>query len=213
MTNRKVTSIRYLTESAFVLGFERYGDLFIPGQHINVGLPGEEDRPYSLYNGINDENFEILVKEVQNGNISRKLKNVKPGDIISVSEPEGYFTASEEFEKNKYFWLICTGTGISPYHCFVRSYPGMNYKIIHGISYSRESYEKETYTTGNYIACTTKDSDGDFSGRITSYLENQSPDKEACYFVCGGYDMIDNVYDKLVAKGISRDLIKSEGYF
>lgn len=213
MNKKRVKSIRNLTESVFVLAFERADEKFLPGQHVNVGIPGDEDRPYSLYNGINDENFEILVKEVPNGNISRKLKNLQPGDFISVAEPRGYFTIHEEFYQENDIWLICTGTGISPYHSFVKSYPGLKYMIIHGIGTSKEFYDKDTYVNGKYVSCTSRDTSGDYIGRVTSYLDKAILDTESFYFVCGSYEMIDEVYDVLISKGVKSELIKSEGYF
>jgi len=112
MELHKVTEIRSISNSVYVLCFERKNIHFIPGQHINVGLPGEEERPYSIYSGYSEEHLEILVKEIVQGNISRKLKLVEPGDLITVDMPNGYFTIEEERKDEVPFWFIGTGKRI-----------------------------------------------------------------------------------------------------
>jgi ferredoxin/flavodoxin---NADP+ reductase len=212
MNLHKVTGIRNLSDSAYILRFERNNIRFVPGQHINVGLPDEDDRPYSIYNGIDDDHLEILVKEVINGYISKKLRHVEPGEFVSIDEPFGEFTIENEIKRQVPFWFIATGTGISPFHSFVLSYPGIRYRIIHGIRYWKESYEREAYKEGTYICCTTCD-EGDYNGRVTEYLEGSDLDGQAYYYVCGSYEMIDQVFDLLILKGVSKTQIQTEGYF
>lgn len=213
MNLHRATGTRHLCDSAYVLSFERDNVAFVPGQHLNVGLPGEDERPYSLYNGIDDEQLEILVKEVLNGNISKKLKRVQPGDLITIDEPNGDFTIEDERKKSLPFWFISTGTGISPFHSFVKSYPDLNYQVIHGIRFGHESYERQIYSAGNYLSCTSRDNKGDFNGRVTEYIKTIEADPTAYYYVCGNYEMIDQVYDLLISKGIRKNQIKTEGYF
>ncbi len=206
----KVISKREFVGSAYVLRFERNGLVFIPGQHLNVGVVGDEDRPYSIYSGLEDDYLEILVKEIRNGNVSGKLKLLKPGELLSVGSPHGSFNI--EPDNNMKFWLIATGTGISPFHSFVRSFPSLNYRLIHGVRFYKESYDREAY--GNYYhCCVTGESSGHFQGRITEYIKNEIIDNSALFYLCGNYSMIDDVYDILKDKGISETRIKSEGYF
>ncbi len=208
----KVISLREFIGSAYVLRFERNGMKFTPGQHLNVGLAGDEDRPYSIYSGLGDDYLEILIKEVVNGNVSGKLKLLSPGENISVGSPHGSFTLDPDKAQTTKIWLIATGTGISPYHSFVRSYPALNYQIIHGIRFYREAYDREVYNE-RYYCCVTGESAGNFYGRITNYLKNENLDTSAFFYLCGNYSMIDDVYDILIGKGIQESQIKSEGYF
>jgi ferredoxin-NADP reductase len=205
-------SRRDLTDSAYILRFERNGLIFTPGQHINVGIPGDDDRPYSVYSGLNDDYLEILVKEVKDGNISYKLKLLESGREVSIGKPHGSFTVEAEFKEASNFLFISTGTGISPYHSFVRSYPGLNYRIIHGIRYAYESYDREVYGD-KYTCCVTQDDKGDFKGRIPDYLNNHDFIRSDFYFLCGNTEMIDEIFDLLIGRGIDKMQIKSEGYF
>ena len=137
----KVLQIRFLTESTFVLRLERGSLRFKAGQHIIVGLKGElNQREYSVYSGEKDDFLEILVREVLDGSVSLQLKHSKPGDFLQVNGPFGSF-GLEPFDMfSKKLVFISTGTGISPFHSFVRSYPGINYTLIHGVHFSNEAY-------------------------------------------------------------------------
>lgn len=208
----KVISLREFGDSAYVLRFERNGMKFLTGQHLNVGVVGDEDRPYSIYSGVEDDYLEILIKVVANGKVSGRLKLLHPGDIISVGSPHGSFTIEPDKLQSTKVWLIATGTGISPYHSFVRSFPVLNYRLIHGIRFYRESYDRQVYEE-NYFCCVTGESAGNFHGRITDYLRDEVTDNSTSFYLCGNYNMIDEVYDILVEKGVNEAQIKSEGYF
>ena len=212
MKLHKVISKREFAGSAFILRFERNGLVFDPGQHITVGVMDDDDRPYSIYSGIKDDYIEVLIKEVKNGNISLKLKLLQPGDHVVVGSPHGSFTLDQDMLGTKKHWLIATGTGISPFHSFVRSFPALNYKLIHGIRFHNEAYDKEFFGD-HYICCTTGDSSGNYKGRVTDYLKNEDLDDSVHFFLCGNYNMLDDVYEVLTSKGINEAQIKSEGYF
>ena len=74
-TLSKIISVRNLTDSTYVLELERNGLQFYPGQHIGLGVKDYlYMRDYSIYSGVNDINLEVLIKEVEDGNLSRKFK-------------------------------------------------------------------------------------------------------------------------------------------
>ena len=130
----KVVEVRDLTEASYILRFNRNGLEFKPGQHLVVGIPGLADgREYSIFSGIHDEYLEILIREVDKGALSSKLRKVNVGDELEINGPFGFFmynTMPPEFKK---FIFIASGTGIAPFHSFAKSFPKANYKIIHGI--------------------------------------------------------------------------------
>lgn len=81
----KVLGIRLLTKSTYVLKIERKGLQFKPGQNLNLGLAGDtEKRDYSIYSAEGENFLEILVKEVDEGLVSKKLKKLKLGDLVEV---------------------------------------------------------------------------------------------------------------------------------
>ena len=92
MGKHKVISVRNLTSSTFVVRFERLNFQFQTGQFVMLRTPGSlENREYSVYSGENDDFLEVLVREVEGGKVSGKLKKLKPGTEIDVNGPFCFF--------------------------------------------------------------------------------------------------------------------------
>jgi ferredoxin--NADP+ reductase len=210
----KVMQIRFLTEKTFVLRLDRGNMQFKAGQHIIVGQEGELDqREYSVYSGEKDDYLEILVREIPEGNVSKQLKQCKPGELLKVNGPFGSF-GLESFDMfSRKLVFIASGTGISPFHSFVRSYPGIDYTLIHGVSYKNEAYENTDYDPRRYILCTSQESNGGRKGRVTRFLPGYRVDSDMLFYVCGNNSMIYEVYHILRDKGIPDGNIFSEVYF
>jgi len=210
----KVMGIRPLTEKTFVMRLDRRNMQFKSGQHIIAGLKGEMDqREYSVYSGEKDDYLEILVREIPDGNVSRQLKQCKPGEQLKVNGPFGSF-GLESFDMfSRKLVFIASGTGISPFHSFVRSYPGIDYTLIHGVRYKNEAYESNDYDPRRYILCTSKESTGGQKGRVTRFLPGYRVDPDMLFYVCGNNSMIYEVYHILRDKCIPDGNIFSEVYF
>ena len=170
-------------------------------------------REYSIYSGSNDPFLEVLIKEVQEGDVSIILKKTKVGQALNIEGPYGFFTLKEKDIENCEFLFIATGTGISPFHSFVKSNPRINYRLIHGIRLNTETYEKDTYSSERYTSATSQDTKGNYHGRLTGYLKTLNPKSETLCYLCGNVDMIHDAYDILQEKGIPVDQIHSEVYF
>ena len=214
---RKVLETRHLTPSTYVLRFEKEGLEFNPGQYLSVGPKGDINmREYSIYSPTSAPYLEILIKEVDRGYVSRKLKSQKPGDEVYVEGPFGFFTLSEEQQKNPLFF-VGTGTGISPFHCFVGSYSHLSYTLIHGIRSLSEGYEYGDYDPNRVVSCVSKEDKGAFKGRVTDYLRGlqgkQKIPPNALFYLCGNCDMIYEVYDILTTAEIPAKQIFAEVYF
>lgn len=210
----KVMQIRFLTEKTFVLRLDRGNMQFKAGQHIIVGQEGELDqREYSVYSGEKDDYLEILVREIPEGNVSKQLKQCKTGELLKVNGPFGSF-GLESFDMfSRKLVFIASGTGISPFHSFVKSYPGIDYTIIHGVRYKNEAYESNDYDPRRYILCTSKESNGGRKGRVTRFLPGYPVTPDMLFYVCGNNSMIYEVYHILRDKGISDENIFTEVYF
>jgi len=210
----KIIDVRFLTESTFVLRFGRGSIVFKPGQHIIVGLKGElNQREYSVYSGENDDYLEILVREVPEGNVSHQLKNCKPGDFLQVNGPFGSFGIEQFDLLTRKHVFIATGTGISPFHSMVRSYPEIDYTLIHGVRYANEAYERDEYDPLRYILCTSKETTGGKKGRVTRYLSGFRVKSDRLFYLCGNSNMIYEVDHILQDKGVPAEKILTEIYF
>ena len=209
-----VSEIRDLSDASYVVRFSKRELTFKPGQHLVVGVLGMSDaREYSIYSGRDEEFLEILVREVDEGVVSKKLRKLKPGNNLEVNGPYGFFLTNAQPPANKKLLFLSSGTGIAPFHSFVKTYPDADYTIIHGIRTIEEAYEKEQYIKGHYVSCTSRDEKGDFHGRLTEYLKKVEIDKETMIYLCGNSDMVFESIDILQEKGISNSHIFTEVYF
>jgi ferredoxin--NADP+ reductase/benzoate/toluate 1,2-dioxygenase reductase subunit len=127
--------------------------------------------------------------------------------------PFGFFTLDEESRSGKELVFVASGTGIAPFHSFIKSYPGLNYKLVHGVKYGDEAYEFEDYNPGRYILCTSRDNRGDYQGRVTDFLMAQPIKTGVDYYLCGNSQMIHEVYDILKDLSVETDRIHAEVYF
>lgn len=208
-----VLGIRNLTDSTYVLRTQRDNFQFIPGQCVNIGLiGGAVNREYSTYSGINDTYLEFLIKKVKGGLVSIGISKLSNGDEVTLDGAYGKFTIQKPHKTQKYMF-IASGTGIAPFHSFVKSYPHIDYRIIHGIRYASEQYDRKDYEKKRYIACVSRRKGGDFSGRVTKYLQTLSLPQDTIYYLCGNHGMINDVYDILRKQEINGNNIFTEVFF
>lgn len=210
----KVQHIKNLTESTFLLRLPKSRFKFEAGQHISLSIAGDyQSREYSIYSAEDAGSLDVLVKEVEGGYFSPKLKHLKKGDMVEVHGPFGRFSLDTKKLKTHQHIFIASGTGIAPFHSMVKSYPGVDYKIIHGVRYANEAYEREEYENDRYFLCTSRDDSGDYKGRLTGYLKEAEFEKNSCFYLCGNSDMIFDAMEILKEKGFNRDDVNVEVYF
>ncbi len=208
----KVLEVRKLTESVAVIRFERAGLAFDPGQYIRVGVEGDpEIRDYSVYSGADADYVEVLVRRVEDGLVSKQLCDLVPGEQVSVGGPYGHFKLTESL-RSQPLLFVATGTGISPYHSFIESYPSLDYRLIHGTSKLAEAYEADAYGE-RYFHCVSREEGGNFKGRVTEYLGTLDVSRDLQAFLCGNCDMIYEAFDLLQEKGLPTANIHTEVYF
>lgn len=211
----KVLDVILLDESTFVLRLERNGFQFKAGQYLVLSVPGERKaREYSIYSSEQDPYIELLIKEVNPGDVSKELRYIKKGSVLQISGPFGFFVLDERaLTQRKPVVFVATGTGISPFHSIVTSNPSIDYRIVHGIRNGNETFGKTDYLLSAYTSCTTRDSTGDFHGRVTDFLDQNEVNAEALYYLCGNSAMVDQVIDLLEMKGLPAENIKTEIFF
>ncbi len=96
------------------------------GQHLTVELPWDDfkvTRCYSLSSCPDlDEPLKIAVKRVEGGRISNWLNdNLKVGDSIRASIPEGRFVLDPETRSSSPLFLFAGGSGITPIISLLKS--------------------------------------------------------------------------------------------
>ena len=212
----RVVTVRPVSASAFVLRLTREGLGFRPGQWINIGVPRHrEQREYSVYSSPADDFLEVLVKEIPGGALSPVLRRLAPGDSVEVDGPHGSFTLVEGGREAPRLLFCATGTGISPFHCMVRSSPGLDYRLLHGVRTSAEMYDHAAFHPVRTVPCMSAGAGGPgvHPGRLTDWLRKHPVDASTYCYLCGNSDMIYEAYGILADHGVPRSSIFAEVYF
>ena len=209
----KVSRQTEIAPGVFVLSFPRPWD-FVAGQVLGIGAhETDEARLYSIASGELDDEVDILYNINPDGKLTPWLAKVNTGDNIWVSEPFGSFTGTGEPG-----WWIASGTGIAPFSAMFRTGLTAGKKLLHGGRdlHSFYFHEKFKSTFGdNYVRCCSREEGPEiYPGRLTKYLSEQEqlPANEK-YYLCGSAEMVVEVRDLLISKGIPFNNIISEIYF
>jgi ferredoxin--NADP+ reductase len=184
---------------------------FEPGQIIALTIDLlVEPRLYSICSAPGSSYLEILYTVKPDGILSPKLAQLQKGDWVYISEPSGQFIM-----KDHDAWWIATGTGIAPFYSMFRS--GIKpLKLIQGGRTKDDLFFRDKFIGQiAYVGCCSRDSgDHIFQGRLTKYLEglDQMP-TDIYYYLCGSAEMVVDVRNLLISKGILYEYIITEIYF
>jgi ferredoxin--NADP+ reductase len=202
-----------IAPGVFVIGFQREHD-FQPGQAIKLGIDTEHPpRIYSICSGAKDAELCVLFNIKEDGFLTPKLADLKPGDTVYASAPYGTFLGTDQPA-----WWIAAGTGIAPFYSMLRSGTGQNKVLVHGVRFLNQFYfgdELGETLGGNYHRCCSSESaSGIYAGRVTDFLAGQDPlPQDHRYYICGQATMAVETRDLLIEKGIPFEKIFTEIYF
>ncbi|WP_016776588.1 ferredoxin--NADP reductase [Anaerophaga thermohalophila] len=209
----KVTGKREIAPGVFTLQTERRFD-FTPGQVVAVALNrSEEPRLYSIASGVESDHIRLLFDINPDGLLTPRMAKLACGDQLLMSEPFGRFLGSDDPA-----WWIATGTGIAPFMSMAESGIHFNKKLIHGARTSGEFWFSGLFLNKmgeNYLRFATRENaPGINSGRLTVWLARQENlPKDIKYYLCGNANMVVEVRDILLSKGVAYDNVVSEIYF
>lgn len=213
-TKHTVLEIINITPETFILRLDRKDFKFEPGQYVVLRMPNElKGREYSIFSATTDTYLEFLVREIPEGEFSRYLRHLPAGSQIDVEGPKGYFVLDARSKQGAPMMMIATGTGIAPFHSFVKSYPQLNYRILHGVRFADEAYGRESFHPDRFMVCSSRLDDGDYFGRVTDYLQQTTVSKDTICYLCGNSDMIDQVTTILEGYGLPPENIRTEVFF
>jgi ferredoxin-NADP reductase len=214
MLSYKVISNRALTKDTFVLRTERPSSKIVAGQCFSVGLDHLGiNREYSMYSGADDDFVDFLIRKVDGGSLSTALSMLTGGDTVELGGPYGEFRINPEFIKTKKFVFIATGTGIAPFHSFCRSFPELDYEILHGIRFENEKYDQDSYDKHRYKAYVSRPDGRGLGVYVNSEISKRKLNPNELYYLCGNRNMITDCTSLLREKGIHGDSIFTETFF
>ena len=203
-----------LSTNTFKLIIERGNLNFRAGQCVNLGLPNSGiNREYSTYSGEQENKLEFLIREVEDGDVSPALRKLNTGDTIEIDGAYGLFTLPESKPEVKSYVFVATGTGIAPFHGFIRSRFDLDYLVLHGTRLIEENYESGHYARDSYVHCVSQEQSGNFQGRVSDYLRQNPQGSNKQYYLCGNRNMANEVYDILREQRVSGTNIMTEVFF
>jgi len=233
-----VKEVKHETPNAISVAFTIPNELksvyrFIAGQYINLKLTldGQEiRRAYSICSSPNSEALRIAIKSVKNGHFSKFAnENLKEGDILEVSQPEGRFTFEPSFSNQKNYAGFAAGSGITPVISILKSVlesePNSTFVLVYGNKspeetiFHNELHDLQLKYVGrffvHYVFSQAK-VENELFGRIDKsainfVLNNKHKEKEFDkFYLCGPEDMIHLVSTVLKEHNIADKNIKFE---
>jgi ferredoxin--NADP+ reductase len=198
---------------AFILTFSRTFE-FVPGQVIGIALdPVEKPRLYSIASGNQEDAVRILYTVKPEGKLTPGLARLQVGDTIYITEPFGGFVCDEK----PAVW-VATGTGIAPFASMFYSGLGNNKILIQGNRFASGLYFREDFMQAmgkRYVpSCTRQEVEGVYFGRVLKYLaEKQDLDLTLKYYLCGSAEMVVDVRDLLIERGVPFENVVAEIFF
>jgi ring-1,2-phenylacetyl-CoA epoxidase subunit PaaE len=204
---------------------------FTAGQYITLQteIKGEQvRRAYSICSTPKSGKIRVAIKAVENGIFSTyATSDLKTGDAIEITAPEGRFELQPEAHKN--YLAFAAGSGITPILSMVKSVlenePTANFTLVYGnrtatdtIFYEELNQLKETYPNQfklHYIF-SREDVKNQLRGRIDKSVTNyfvKNMYKETSFdaaFLCGPEEMIQEVSKTLESNKIAKENIHFE---
>ncbi len=207
----RVVAQHRLSETGYELILERDGLEFKAGRLIMIhGRNVTEDRSYTVASGENDEHLHVLYRYIPTGKLTPQLINLKPGNTLEVSGPYGEFIIRDPARP---LLFIATGTGVAPCRAYIRTHRDLDLTLIHGARVLDDLFYRHEFAPYKYHPCITQENGEAYRGRVTEFLKESKIDINSHAYLCGAYEMIYDVQDLLVERGMPAEHIFMEGYY
>ena len=124
LATERVLDVRHWNDTLFSFRTTRDASLrFENGHFVMIGLPIEGKpllRAYSIASANYEDHLEFFSIKVQNGPLTSRLQNLKPGDDIIVSRKPTGTLLLHDLLPGKRLYLLSTGTGLAPFLSIIR---------------------------------------------------------------------------------------------
>lgn len=209
---------------------------FAAGQFVRVGLPDGDDvlaRPYSCVNAPHQDGIEIFLNRVPDGPLSNRLADLNVGDSLLINPTANGFLTLEEIPASASdLWMIATGTGVGPFLSILQSEETWerfaHVSLVYGVrEASHLAYPglidklDNQYRKLKVLPCISRNPhDNAFHGRVTEALrsghleqhcQRQLDPEHSHVLLCGRKDMIVEMSELLLERGLRKHLRKEPG--
>lgn len=212
-----IREVKPLSDSTIRLAIEgdELGKLaFLPGQYVNLQVPGSElSRAYSFSSMPEDGQVSFLIRNVPGGLMSGYLTQLaKVGDVMTMTGPLGSFYLREV---RRPLLMLAGGTGLAPFLAMldklVASGSEQPVHLIYGVTNDFDLVEMDkleafaqrlpNFTYGACVA--NPDSQYPHKGYVTQHIApGQLNDGDVDIYLCGPPPMVEAVNQDLRQRGI-----------
>ncbi|WP_298878280.1 ferredoxin--NADP reductase [uncultured Polaribacter sp.] len=223
------------TADAVSLIFDIPGNLksnfaFHSGQYLTLKktINGKEvRRAYSICSSPTDNYLKVAIKAVENGTFSTyATSELKAGNFIEISEPEGKFIL--EPSSNKNYIAFAAGSGITPILSMIKDVLTNETTSTFNLIYGNKTVNDIIFKTeldalkeansdrfNLHYVCSREKLEDSLFGRIDKentnfYLSNYKNTTFEAAYLCGPEEMIKVVSDTLLENGFSNENIHFE---
>ncbi|MDR0213328.1 MAG: phenylacetate-CoA oxygenase/reductase subunit PaaK [Comamonas sp.] len=236
-----VRSVQPDTAEAAIVNFEVPDDLreqfaFTQGQYLTLRaeIDGQDlRRSYSICSGVDDGQLRVGVRRVDGGAFSSWVHaQLKAGDQIQVMPPQGRFFIPVEPAAQRQYLAIAGGSGITPILSIIKTVlarePGSSFTLLYGNRSLQSTMFKEElddlknrYLTRLVLhhVFSREETEAPLNmgrmnqAKVMQLLETVVPVKALdAVFVCGPYQMNDEVEAALLAAGVPQEHIHIERF-
>ena len=138
---------RFLVEFKFKKDCKNFE--FIPGQIIELSLPGYNEAPFAICSSaLKTDSFEITIRKI--GKLTEAVHNLKPGDIFGIRGPYGNGFPIDVI-KSRNLLIIAGGIGLIPFRSLLMTIVddqkkySKNIQVFYGAKSEREILFKSDY--------------------------------------------------------------------
>ncbi|MBY5993539.1 ferredoxin--NADP reductase [Ferrimonas balearica] len=209
---------------------------FVAGQFTKLALEqgGERvQRAYSFVNPPEAEHLEFLAVTVEEGQLSPRLQDLKPGDNLMVSpRPSGFLTL-DEVPAGRELWMFATGTAVGPFLSILHSEDCWDryekFILVYAVRHQADlaylepirALEKAHPEQFRFVPVVSRESmEGALQGRIPELLSRGAIQEAADVpiaparsqtLICGNPDMIRDTLAVLEGMGLRKNLRRTPG--
>lgn len=213
-----IAEVRPLSPSTIALSVEgpSLAQLaFLPGQYVNVQVPGSEhSRAYSFSSLANNGRVSFLIRNVPGGLMSQFLTEIaQVGDALRLTGPLGSFYLRDI---QRPLLLLAGGTGLAPFTAMLEKIAaqGSAYPLhlIYGVTHDADLVEMERLAAFaeqipnfSFSACVASpDSSYPHKGYVTQHILPQHlNDGDVDIYLCGPPPMVEAVNQFVRDQGIT----------
>lgn len=187
--------------------------VFLPGQYVNIAVPGtDQTRSYSFSSAPDDEQLTFLIKLSPGGVMSDWLENwASVGDSVQFTGPHGSFFLRDSEAP---MLLLAGGTGLAPILSILRRLKASGSErpvhLIYGATTDDDVVELDTlaaldeemdsFTWAYTVA--DENTTAERQGYVTAHTEPEHlHDGDAAVYLCGPPPMVDAVRSDFSDRG------------